>query len=201
MTTCTPIYQLPVVEGTDRPCDFDDFSCDFTAAVETQLDSLDAIVRRTVTTVPMAWVSSSTPQTKTFAAADPSVTFDAVIVDTDNMVDLTTSNGITIKTPGMYYIWTYVHGTMTTMAGPSGSPSFDTSFFLLSTTDSNANFLPEGETLTYALNDVITLVGSTMAPLLATEAIFPTISGSGQTGDAWTADEIQFGAIWMSDLP
>lgn len=86
MVTCTPNYMLPYIEGTDRPCDQGGTWCDFTAAVNTQLTSLNRLLDRTVTSVPMFEVYISAPYT--FPDTGRAIGFDSVTVDTDNMVDL-----------------------------------------------------------------------------------------------------------------
>lgn len=86
MSTCTPIYGLPYIVGTDAPCNQDDTWCAFTAAVETQLDRFDTIVDRTADTIPQFQVSTSAGYT--FPTTSRNVGFDTVNADTDNIVDL-----------------------------------------------------------------------------------------------------------------
>src|SRR6185436_11526075 len=89
--TCTPIYQLPYPTGASRPCDYDETSCEFAEAVEAQLDLLDAVVLRTETTIPTAWIKTSLAFFTVQNAAQNAIyqpPFDTVVVDTDNMADL-----------------------------------------------------------------------------------------------------------------
>lgn len=102
MATCTPIYGLPYITGSDRPCDQAATWCDFALAVETEFDGLDAIVDRAVDTTPFAWVRSTVPQT-VLAAGTDTISYDSVLFDTDNMVSLTAdSTLVTINRTGLW---------------------------------------------------------------------------------------------------
>jgi hypothetical protein len=103
MATCTPIYMLPYIECSDRPCDQSDTWCAFAEAVEIQLDRLDAIVDRVVDTIPQFEVSVGE---YTFIGTNRNVAFDAVGVDTDDMVDLTTDPfSFPINTLGRWFFY------------------------------------------------------------------------------------------------
>lgn len=119
MTTCTPIYDLPVVEGTDNPCDIGDTICAIAERVETQLDRLDALVDRTATTVPMLKVASTISQT--FSSSSPFTTFavnwDTVLVDTDDMFNSGFPSTITFNRTG---IWLISCNIMTHSTGAGG---------------------------------------------------------------------------------
>lgn len=89
MATCTPLYGLPYAEGSDPPCDIDETLCEFAAAVEAQLDALDAVVDRTTDTLPMAQVKLTTPFTITsIGNTTATVPFDTISFDTANFVEL-----------------------------------------------------------------------------------------------------------------
>lgn len=107
MTTCTPIYGLEYQTGSDRPCDAPAVWCAFADSVEAQLNTLDALVDRTIDTVPMVRVRKTTTTPITFAVAtnySASVQFDTVDVDTANMVDLIANPFlITLPRAGIYH--------------------------------------------------------------------------------------------------
>lgn len=103
MTTCTPIYQLPIVEGTDRPCDISDTSCAFAEAAEAQLDLLDQAVARTQGTTPFSMISIAGDIAVPSTTLEYPVQFDTTLVDTNNMVDLALDNtSIYVRTAGVY---------------------------------------------------------------------------------------------------
>lgn len=104
MATCTPVYGFPYIDGGDAPCDQDETWCAFAVAVETELDRLDALIDRTVDTIQFAWVRASVPQVILAAGADL-ISYDSVLFDTDNMVNLSAdSTLITVTRPGLYDI-------------------------------------------------------------------------------------------------
>lgn len=90
MPTCTPIYGLEYAIGADEPCEVDETFCAFAASVEAELDRLDAIVDRTVDTIPLAKVRLTVPAVfgPTVTNTTFSIPFDTIDVDTANMVDL-----------------------------------------------------------------------------------------------------------------
>lgn len=116
MATCTPIYQIPVVEGTDRPCDVGLAICAIATEVEVELDRLDTLIGRTADTVPMLKVANTIGQTFATGGGDTSIplNFDTVIVDTDGMFNSGFPSTITWNTPGIWLInanvWTHSTG-------------------------------------------------------------------------------------------
>jgi hypothetical protein len=104
MATCTPIYGLPYIECSDRPCDQEDTWCAFVNAVEIELDRLDGVVARTVTTIPQFEVAVGA---YVFASSgDRKVAFDTINVDTDDMVDLTSDPfSFSINTVGRWFFY------------------------------------------------------------------------------------------------
>lgn len=123
MTSCTPIYQLPYITGSDRACDQDATWCAFADAVEARLDVFDLTIARTYTAIPMAKVTKSEPQTiqpqgaTVFTAA---ITFDTVAEDTDDLVDLTAfPYGMTINRTGLYMARCYMEMATSTDAAAS----------------------------------------------------------------------------------
>lgn len=111
--SCTPIYGLPYPTGASDPCNIGSTGCEFAAAVEEQLDALDAIVARTAGTVPFGYAMSYAAQLydNNFPGAFP-LRFDTTLADTDNMVDLSFNNTIlTFNTAGVYSIFFSVEMT------------------------------------------------------------------------------------------
>lgn len=117
MTTCTPIYQLAIVEGTERPCDVAAPMCALAQSVEEQLTRLDGIIGRTYTAIPMAKVAISAPQTiQTSAlAADIAIKFDTVLEDSDSMVNLSQSDiFVTLRKTGLFIVRCYIEAATST---------------------------------------------------------------------------------------
>jgi hypothetical protein len=113
MVAYTTDYCLPYFEGTDSPClntgtvcDPSTVWCDFTQIVADAIEGFDMIINRTADAIPLATVAYL-PDTPTAIISD--IPFDTVIVDTDNMVDLNTFQGITPSRNGVYLITSRVH--------------------------------------------------------------------------------------------
>ena len=204
MTTCTP-GGLPVVEGSDRPCDIDDWSCDFAAAVESRLDTLDSVVNRTFTTIPAAWLHLEGDEQFVLTvdvAEDRSVTFTNVIMDTDNLVSLDeNASGFNIGRDGLYYVWFAVFGIFT-----SGSGTMTVRYRMRADQVSPVTF----ETATHPFHGSPSLVpGETMAGtagsvvrLRAGDVItLEADSVSGTSGNDMTMFEVDFGIVWVGDVP
>lgn len=104
MATCTPVYGLPYAEGDDPPCDIGETLCAFADAVEAELDRLDAVVERTVDTVPIVQLRLTAPFTFTTTTnTTVTIPFDTIDVDTAEMADLTLSPyQITLPRGGRY---------------------------------------------------------------------------------------------------
>lgn len=139
MTTCTPTYRIPVVEGSDRPCDIGDTICDIALVVEQNLDRLDSLVSRTSTTVPMLKVAATVPIVNIADGTSHTgpLLFDTVIVDTDNMFNSGFPDTITWNTPGVWLmstnIWTHSTGAggvqlsaSSSIVAPASLPGFGT---------------------------------------------------------------------------
>lgn len=112
MPNFTPTYMLPYPAPSDSPCTLSDTWCDFATAVDGQFDALDTILDRTATTVPMAMIATSglVITTNSAAAGNIPIVYDTVLVDTDNMVDLTVNpNGMKVNTPGIYMRYINAH--------------------------------------------------------------------------------------------
>lgn len=204
MTTCTPLFGLPVVEGSDRPCDIDQWSCDFASAVESQLDTLDGIVQRTATTVPMAKVISTVPVTfgnETTSGSTPNLSFDTVAVDTDNMFNSSFPEQIFFPTKGMYGMHLNVWATTTGGANqdafggsiklfPGLSGSFSTS---LNVAFNGTNF----NATTGAI--YLSLLGEWPVTVDGSYIVAGTFLFI-QSTDTLTITRAEMGAFWMGDL-
>lgn len=106
MTTCTPIFGLPVIEGSDDPCDLDDWSCDFVTALDGLLDSWDDVIAHTFSGVPSARLeASSEPPTTTTVQVDAfnRIVFTEVNFDTDSMANLADPSAVLIPRRDGYY--------------------------------------------------------------------------------------------------
>lgn len=205
MTTCTPLYQLPVVEGSDRPCDIDTWSCNFATAVESQLDSLDTIVARTATTVPMVKVTMTVPVTfgnETTSGATSNLNFDTVEVDTDNMFDATVSTQqIFFPTKGIYNIMINMWGSTT---GGGNQDNFGGSVKLF------PGILGSFATSTVVVGGVTNFNATTARIYLSGIGMWPvSVDGSYivastslyiQGSDTLTITRAEMAAHWLGDL-
>lgn len=101
--TCTPVYGLPYATGASKPCNIGDTMCDFSEAVETQLDALDTVVSQ-LQNAPFAYMLSSVQQDYNNSIPGAFIpTFDTTLADTDNMIDLALDpTALYIKTAGVY---------------------------------------------------------------------------------------------------
>lgn len=109
MVAYTADFCLPYFEGSDSPClntgtvcDPSTVWCDFANLVEAEMVSIDAILGRTATSVPIAMITYE-PATPA-VPADSVVPFDAVSIDTDQMVNLEIFPGISPNRNGIYLI-------------------------------------------------------------------------------------------------
>lgn len=200
--TCTPIYQLPYPTGASRPCDYDETSCEFAEAVEAQLDLLDAVVQRTETTVPMAWIRTSLAFSTVQNAAQNAVyepPFDTVVVDTNDMVDLVRFNGITVNTPGLYLIWVYVRGTCTAVTGTDTNNSY--SIFLDPPGALSNNWFPLIRFTQVVVNQVQRQGDLTVLLLPADTQVGFTITPIAQPGDTMLYTDVEMALTWVGDAP
>lgn len=197
MTTCTPVYLLPYQTGSDRPCDAPAVWCEFASDVEAQLDRLDAIVNRTVDSIPMAQVRTSTTVAGT---ANPGggtpfiIPFDTVDWDTANMVDLSTNPyTITLPFPGLYYAYfqqlypAQTAGDIITGAVNSATP-FDQSY----ADGSGGDDLNGAGFIFYRSAAVAGLWTDTTSGICYLAASIP--------GHNFTLNPSKFGIYWVGDL-
>jgi len=198
MATCTPIYGLAVVECSDRPCDIDGTMCQFAQDVEVELDRLDAIVARTVTTIPQAVVASTESVTYTVVSSGIfATTFDTVLADTDDMFDATVPQQILINTPGVYSLSANIWGTTT---GAGGNSAGITLWFRTQTGTSSA-------TTVWSENRVFTANGlnfyldsNGVIPFLAGDVFILSESVFFVVPDTFTVNRIQLSVTWLGDL-
>jgi len=201
MTTCTPIYQIPVVEGADDPCDIGDTLCAIAEATEVQLNLLDAVVARTDTTIPMVWVRTTTPFSiiETSGSEETPAPFDTVVVNTDNMVNLTAdTNTVVINTSGLYAVWMYMEGTATA-AGPNALLQEDLTFSLAIAADNNME--PRIVFVDGAVNQLQQSSALGVMRFTAGDSLSMNVNINGFTNDVVRIDTVELGLAWLSDLP
>lgn len=201
--TCTPIYELPYPTGASRPCDIGSTSCDFAQAVETQLDALDAVVKRTQTTVPMAWVRTTTAFTLTQNATQNTVLgapFDTVVVDTDDMANLLDfGSGLTTTRGGLYLVWIYVRSTSTVNA--IGGNNLTVTFFIEPPTAVNNIYFPVVRWEPVNVNNFNRMGVLTVMNIPAGARFGMNLSPNGSVADAWLVSELDMGMTWVGEQP
>lgn len=200
---------LPYFTGTDAlcvntgtVCDESTVWCDFAELVEEQLTAFDEVVARAATSVPMAWVETTTSfqyTTGTTLAAP----FDTVRVDTDNMVDLDANpSAITVTRSGLYQLTAYATGTWDRIGAGTGAARM--------TVLVNPVTLVMGlaTASTYSCNRAVYLDLETVSPaiqvtiaLVAGQVLTASFSGSGVTTDVATYTKAMMSLTWVGDLP
>lgn len=198
MATCTPIYQLPVPTGDDRPCDIDDWSCAFAEAVETQLDALDAVVNRTTTTIPMAQVVMTEPLS--FTEQVGSVTnfvFDTVLADTDNMFDAAEPDRILVNTAGLYSLTARVYGD----AVGTNFASLSLRFRLNRDGVASTLFTEQRGWTNVAGGINFYMTPSAVSSFVDGDFITLTYNFNSTSGETLTFRRVQLGATWLGDVP
>jgi hypothetical protein len=203
VSTCTRVYQLPLPEGTDRPCDYSEISCGFATGVETQLDLLDGVVLRTATTIPMAWVRTTTPYVVAQNATQSAVVtvpFDTVVVDTDQMSDLAQfSSGVTTTRDGLYLVWVYFRAVATVAAAPNINHTLR--LFVEPALAVNNAYFQSLDTTSVTINQVVRRAQATVMPIPAGTQVGLRWDASGAPTDAFTLPETDLALTWVGDLP
>lgn len=209
MSTCTPIYGLPYPTGSDRPCDAPTTMCSFASAVETQLDTLDAIVDRTIDSVPMGIVTLTITANISSLGGNTQLSWDTVNVDTANMVDLTNNPyAITLPRYGRYWVsyWYQVSGLAAAVScqnylvpvNASAPPPFSSLIGPTST------FYSDGASFMYMSAAGEIRFGSTQtSPVLANIAGTPGVTGISlnvATSGGGTIPSATMSAVWIGDL-
>ncbi len=208
MTTCTPTLLLPYAEGSDRPCDIFDTSCDFAEAVETQLNSIEDVVDRTADTVPFAYMMTSVNQNyNNNTIGDFTPLFDTTLVDTNNMVDLGLDNtALTIQTAGVYTFFysleMRVENTITSIlfqpllirdTGSDVSPNNDF------TVGNFASLATLPVKFTGARVSNVCTTGEFIANVAAGTKYTTSLNSSGTLGTITVITALRIGAMWLRD--
>ena len=201
MTSCTPIYMLPFQECSDAPCDADEVWCDFAAVVESNLDRFDAIVDRTVDTVPMAQVRMTIARSQAIGTSRL-VPFDTVDVDTDDMVNLAADPfTINLSRQGVWFVYFNVEGTsagtgneiLAQSTTPTGSSSASAAIQL---------YLDDGSPLFLSSSGeyrVLSPVPAGTTQYTTTDTRLVLAVGAAAVVTPLTS--VTFGAYWLRDLP
>jgi hypothetical protein len=207
MATCTPVYGLAMVEGADRPCDFDEIQCAEIESVRDQIALIDDINTRTAVTTPMVKVGMTIPavagsdeQLTSSTSGIIRITFDSVFVDTDNMFSSDNPQQIVVNTPGMYGLFMSMDiastagsaqpGAMTGRVdlNPPAALLLPNSLAIMD----NLSFFPGGVFyLGFAGGYPVSIPGSLLLPGMSF-----IINGV----DTVLPIRIEFGAFWMGDL-
>lgn len=198
MTTCTPLG-LVYPDGGDRPCDVAPVTCDFVNGVESYLDQLDALVQRTDTSNPMAWIATTVPLQVLIGGGTYVAAFDTVVVDTANMVDLSALSGITITRDGIYALGYYVEGT-NSQVNPTMSALTNIGSPNLTISIGGLGQLPAFTQPMLANGSLVTASPVGFFDLMEGDAVNLNLSSGGTLGDSYTATNMVLYAVWLGDL-
>ena len=189
MPTCTPLQMYPYPIGSDAPCNIDETLCAFAAAVEVDLDALDATVDRVVTTIPQAQVRLTIPA---LLAQDPGggapalVPFDTVDVDTGNMVDLTANPYIiTLPALGRYHVYAQYQGLTIGTGNTIRAAAATVAQEQYIDDASSPIFLNMGAEVRYNTD----ITSAQISFTVSAAAVAPTVTA------------VTFGVYWLGDLP
>lgn len=201
MATCSPVYGLETIEGTDRPCDFADTQCAEVTTLREQIALLTGINNRTATTIPIVKIAMTIPAE---AGTDAQLTntstnllirpiFDTVMADTDNMFTSDLPDQVTINTPGMYGVFMFLQIASTAGSGSEGRMTTRVDIAPLTRIAQN--------NLTFAPGGVFYLASSGAWPVpTAGTVLAPGIQFSINGVDTVLPLYIEFGAFWLGDL-
>lgn len=201
MVTCSPVYGLETIEGTDRPCDFADTQCAEVQTLREQIALLDGINNRTAITIPIVKIAMTIPAE---AGTDAQLTststnllirpiFDTVMADTDNMFTSDLPDQVTINTPGMYGVFMFLQIASTAGSGSEGRMTTRVDIAPLTRIAQN--------NLTFAPGGVFYLASSGAWPVpTAGTVLAPGIQFSINGVDTVLPLYIEFGAFWLGDL-
>lgn len=190
-----------MVEGTDRPCDFDDIQCAEVSTLREQIALLKSVNNRTAVTTPMVKIAMTVPAE---ANTDSQLTsansgvlirpiFDAVMADTDNMFTSDLPDQVTINTPGMYGVFMFLQIASTAGSGSEGRMTTRVDIAPLTRIAQN--------NLTFAPGGVFYLASSGAWPVpVAGTVLAPGIQFSINGVDTVLPLYIEFGAFWLGDL-
>lgn len=201
MATCSPVYGLEMIEGTDRPCDFADTQCAEVTTLREQIALLTGINNRTAITIPIVKIAMTVPAE---AGTDAQLTntstnllirpiFDTVMADTDNMFTSDLPDQVTINTPGMYGVFMFLQIASTAGSGSEGRMTTRVDIAPLTRIAQN--------NLTFAPGGVFYLASSGAWPVpTAGTVLAPGIQFSINGVDTVLPLYIEFGAFWLGDL-
>lgn len=201
MVTCSPIYGLEMVEGSDRPCDFADPQCAEVATLREQIDLLEGINNRTAATIPIVKIAMTVAAvagtdsefTSTNANTLTRVVFDTVMVDTDNMFTSDQPQQITVNTPGMYGLYMQMQIASTAGSGSEGR--------MFVRTDISPLTRIMQDCVTFAPGGVFNIACSGAWPIPAAGTVLvPGIQFNITIPDTVLPLYIEFGAFWLGDL-
>lgn len=190
--------------NTGTLCDPSTVWCDFAALVDAQLDAFDEVVDRAATSVPLAWVETTTPYQTPVGTLFP-VPFDTVRVDTANMVDLDlNSSAITVTRSGLYLVDAYATGIYDRLGASTGATRLTVQFVPGSTIplgsgaatilfSSNRAMGFDLEQMSPAIQGVI--------PLAAGTVVVASTTSSGVSTDVLIFSKVMMSLAWTGDLP
>lgn len=202
MVTCSPVYGLETIEGTDRPCDFADTQCAEVTTLREQIALLAGINNRTAITIPIVKIAMTIPAE---AGTDAQLTststnllirpiFDTVMVDTDNMFTSDQPQQVIVNTPGMYGLFFQMQIASTAGSGNIGGMTGRVDIAPTTTiARDNVSFAPGG---TYNM----AFSGAWPVPVAGT-VLVPGIQFLINSPDTVLPLYIEFGAYWLGDLP
>ena len=205
---CIPYFEGgdSVCLNTGTVCDPSTVWCDQAEIIEAKLDFFDSIVARTATSVPLAWVQTTTSFDYVNGSnGELHVNFTTVRADTDNMVNLDVeSDGFLINTAGLYNVWAFATGVTSTNFGAGQSIEGSLSISL-----DGMPFIYGVATITEIdfgwesfVNDVrIAANGALTLPITAGTQVRMSITGGGITNERVTYTQVSMGATWVGDLP
>jgi len=203
---CLPYYTAsdPLCLNTGTVCDEHTVWCDFAELVEEQLTGFDDVVARAATSVPMAWIETTTPFT--FSPGSPSlaVPFDVVRVDTDDMADLdANASALTVSRSGLYQLTAYATGVYDRVGGAGQSALRMTVFILPSIL-----IMGSATASNYSSNKVVYIdleaaspAIQVVVPMLAGQQAIANVTGSGTSTDVMTYSKAMMALTWVGDLP
>lgn len=186
-------------------CDQESVWCRFAEGVDAVLTELDEVASQTVASNPIAWVENTAGFAYVVGSGEVLVPFDAVRVDTDNMVDLSTlPYGFAFNTPGLYQVWAYLQGTND--PAPAGLVQPVATLRLLPRSVTYGAFTPNEMEIDYmvpsaAASATLAYGGQHVMPITVPRTLQLAMTASGTSGDVITYTKISVGAARMGELP
>lgn len=202
---CLPYYTAsdPLCLNTGTVCDEHTVWCDFAELVEAQLTAFDEVVDRAATSVPMAWIETTTPFTFSPGGSSLAVPFDTVRVDTDNMADLdANASALTVTRSGLYQLTAYGTATWDRVGAGTGAARMTVFIlpFLLNMGQATASNYSSNRA-TYLDLETVSPALQVVVPMMAGQQAIANISGSGVSTDVATYSKAMMALTWVGDLP